>query len=300
METEIKRRLRWVKLYEQTGNAGLVCLKCGISRPPLRLWWRRYQEQGIEGLVDHSSRPHQSPAKKTFELQEQWIAQLRQRRLGARRIQSELLRQQDCSLSLATIHKVLRRQQQPPLKTSRRPRHTVHRYAREVPGERVQMDTCKIQPGLYQYTAVDDCTRFRVLCLYPRRSAANTLLFIERANEEMPFPIQRIQTDRGREFFAYKVQEQLMAYGIKFRPIKPRSPHLNGKVERSQKTDWEEFYSTVDLTSPDLEQKLEAWQDYYNQGRPHGSLHGKTPWERWLELLHQTPYRDEIEALYDA
>lgn len=162
------------------------------------------------------------------------------------------------------------------------------------------MDTCKIAPGLYQYTSVDDCTRFRVLALYSRRTAANTLRFLEHVVEEMPFPIQRIQTDRGREFFAYSVQEQLMAYGIKFRPIKPRSPHLNGKVERSQKTDWEEFYSTVDLTSPDLDQKLEAWQDYYNQGRPHGSLQGKTPWERWLELLHQTPYRDEVEALYDA
>ncbi|EKI30016.1 integrase core domain protein, partial [Escherichia coli ARS4.2123] len=51
----------------------------------------------------------------------------------------------------------------------------------------------------------------------------------------MPFPIQRSQTDRGREFFAVKVQERLKEYGIKFRPNKPASPHLNGKVERSQK-----------------------------------------------------------------
>ena len=48
----------------------------------------------------------------------------------------------------------------------------------------------------------------------------------------MPFPIQRFQTDRGREFFAVKVQERLKEYGIKFRPNKPASPHLNGKVER--------------------------------------------------------------------
>lgn len=64
---------------------------------------------------------------------------------------------------------------------------------------------------------------------------------MERACEEMPFPIQRIQTDRGNEFFAYKVQELLMEWGIKFRPNKPASPHLNGKVERSQKTDLAEF-----------------------------------------------------------
>jgi len=49
------------------------------------------------------------------------------------------------------------------------------------------MDTCKIGPGRYQYSAVDDCTRIRVLALYPRRTAANTLPFVERVLEELPF-----------------------------------------------------------------------------------------------------------------
>ena len=52
--------------------------------------------------------------------------------------------------------------------------------------------------------------------------------------------------------------------GGKFRPIKPRSPHLNGKVERSQQTDLQEFYRTVDLNDPDLNNKLAEWQFYYN------------------------------------
>jgi transposase InsO family protein len=78
--------------------------------------------------------------------------------------------------------------------------------------------------------------------------------------EEMPFAFQRIQTDRGREFFAYEVQEKLLEWGIKFRPIKPRSPHLNGKVERSQRTDLDEFYSTVDLKGPALADRLSEWQ----------------------------------------
>jgi transposase-like protein len=51
------------------------------------------------------------------------------------------------------------------------------------------MDTCKIAPGLYQYTAIDDCTRYRVLGLYHRRTAANTLRFLDRVLEQMPFPI---------------------------------------------------------------------------------------------------------------
>ena len=71
------------------------------------------------------------------------------------------------------------------------------------------MDTGKIGPGLYQYTSVDDYTRYRVLRLYSRRTAANTLDFIDCVIEEMPFPIQRLQIDRGREFFAVKVQEKL-------------------------------------------------------------------------------------------
>lgn len=88
------------------------------------------------------------------------------------------------------------------------------------------MDTCKIAPEIYQYTAIDDCSRYRVLRCYSRRTAANTVDFIECVVEEMPFPIQRIQTDRGREFFAETVQKQLMIYGIKFRPNKPGSPSL--------------------------------------------------------------------------
>jgi transposase InsO family protein len=110
------------------------------------------------------------------------------------------------------------------------------------------MDTCKIAPGLYQYTAVDDCTRIRVLTLYKRRSAVNSLLFLEKVIEEFPFPIQRIQTDRGREFLAYAFQEKLMEYGIKFRPLKPASPHLNGKVERSQRTDFRRVLPDGGLT----------------------------------------------------
>src|SRR6185369_16918710 len=126
-------------------------------------------------------------------------------------------------------------------------RKTKHRYERPVPGDRVQIDTCQIATALIQYTAIDDCTRMKVVALYPSKSAENSLLFLEHILEELPFPIQRIQTDRGREFFAYEFQQRLIDYGIKFRPIKPRSPHLNGKVERTQKTDWGEFYSVADL-----------------------------------------------------
>jgi transposase InsO family protein len=300
MDSEIRKRLQWVKTYEQTGNVGLTCLRCGISRPTLRLWWRRYQSFGIEGLKDRSRRPRSSPNQKVFDKEEELILSLRvERRMGARRIKNELYRHHAVHLGLATIHKVLSRNQVKPLKKRRREK-TWNRYERPIPGERVQMDTCKIAPGLYQYTAVDDCTRYMVVGLYPRRTASHTLHFLERLFEEMHFPIQRIQTDRGREFFAYKVQEYLMEVGIKFRPIKPRSPHLNGKVERGQRIVLHKFYSTVDLSSGNLAAQLDEWQHYYNWHRGHGAHHGRTPMDRCSELTHKIPLWSEVGRRYDS
>ncbi len=151
------------------------------------------------------------------------------------------------------------------------------------------MDVCKIASGLYQYTAIDDCTRYKVLELYKRRTASNTLDFLEQVMDRMPFPIQRIQTDRGQEFFAYEVQERIIEYGIKFRPIRPASPNLNGKVERSQRTDLDEFYSSMDIKSSNLKEELGYREHYYNWHRPHSSLGGKTPNEKYAELIYQTP-----------
>ena len=112
--------------------------------------------------------------------------------------------------------------------------------------------------------------------IYKRRTASNTLHFLDLVVEQFPFPVQRIQTDRGLEFFAEKVQLKMMELGIKFRPNKFGSPHLNGKVERSQKTDLEEFYAIADLSNfENLREELAQWQFFYNWQRPHGSLKGK-------------------------
>lgn len=299
MNREIQQRLTWVKLYEETKDAGLVCRRCGISRPTLRKWWRRYLDNGVEGLNSQSKRPHNSPNQKITSKVESLILELRTtRNLGARRLLSELNRLHNIGLSMASIHKVLSKHNVKPVKKFRRKVDYI-RYERPVPGDRVQMDTCKLAPGLYQYTSVDDCTRYRVLRVYKRRTAANTLDFIDCVIEEMPFPIQRIQTDRGREFFAEKVQKKLMSLGIKFRPNKPGSPHLNGKVERSQKTDKAEFYATVDITSNELGELLAKWQHYYNWMRPHSAHKGKTPMERYFELSDQTPFSDDVLRDYE-
>ena len=77
MDAEARTRLGWIRPYEQVGDAGLVCRRCGISRPTLRKWWRRYQAEGEAGLGARSHRPHRSPGRKVLAEQEELILRLR-------------------------------------------------------------------------------------------------------------------------------------------------------------------------------------------------------------------------------
>jgi transposase InsO family protein len=297
---DARTRLGWVRLYEQLGNAGVVCRRCGISRPTLRKWWRRYQAEGEAGLQTRSHRPHRSPGRKVFDEQEALILRLRrERKLGIKMLRNELARRHGLELALDTIHKVLVRHGENRLRRPRLKRKGTKRYSRPIPGDRVQMDTCKIAPGLYQYTAIDDCSRWQVLGVYPNRDAASTLDFLDRVRAGMPFPVQRIQTDRGGEFYAYEVQHRLRDWRIKFRPNRPRAPHLNGKVERAQRTALEEFWPTAGLKAPELPSRLEAWRCFYNQHRPHTALGGKTPAERVEDLAGLIPPLEAVQAAYD-
>jgi len=127
------------------------------------------------------------------------------------------------------------------------------------------------------FTAIDDCTRLRVLGLYHARDSKSAIHFLrERMLAEFPFLIQRVQTDRGCEFVSHNFQDALREQHIKFRPNRPAAPHLNGKVERSQRTDHVhagmnrmEFWSTVDSKADhaDLEALQREWQRFYNEGR---------------------------------
>ena len=133
---------------------------------------------------------------------------------------------------------------------------------------------------------------------YKRRTVKNSIDFLNRLLEQMPFPIQRVQTDRGKAFFAYSFQKQLKEYGIKFKPIKPRSLHLNGKAERSHQTDLIEFYMKADLKDKNLNDQLEQWQFHYNWHRPHSSLNGKTPMDILVEKSAKTPLGEDISSKY--
>jgi transposase InsO family protein len=94
-----------------------------------------------------------------------------------------------------------------------------------------------------------------------------------------------VRTDRGHEFQAL-LHWHLADQGIQHAYIEPRTPQLNGKVERSHRTDQQEFYQLLSCTGDvDLAQRLAEWGDFHNYHRPHGAFAGKTPYEALRERL---------------
>ena len=153
-----------------------------------------------------------------------------------------------------------------------RKKWTFTRYSKPLPGYRVQVDVTRVAPGKYQFTATLDCTRLRVLRIYPRKTSEYAIQFLWEIPRDFCFPIRVIQTDWGTEFFNDSFQEELMEHYIKFRPIKPRSPHLNWKVKRSHQSDKNNFYSTIEINDPNLVEKVIKWQNFYNTKRPHSAF----------------------------
>jgi hypothetical protein len=122
-----------------------------------------------------------------------------------------------------------------------------------------------------------------VLRLYDRCNQQTAIQFLDYLLERLPFRVEVIQTDNGAEFgssFHWHVLDK----GIGHVYIKPRTPRLNGKVERSHRIDAEEFYQLLDgVVIDDTEvfnDKLREWENFYNYHRPHGGLGGQTPYER--------------------
>jgi transposase len=190
-------RETWIKIYKQVGSVSKAARKCGIARSTMHRWVQRFEP---EGLNDRTRRPHRLAHQKWDEEVENLVLEARDSyRYGKIRICSHLWMHHQVKISASTVARILKKYNRPFLKRYRKQVPFI-RYAKDIPGERVQMDVCKIASGIYHYTAIDDCSRFRVLYTYSRRTAKNSMDFLERIVEQMPFPIQRIQTDRGQEF----------------------------------------------------------------------------------------------------
>ena len=162
----------------------------------------------------------------------------------------------------------------------------------ESPGDLVEVDTLDVQPvpGVVrkQFTARDVVSRWDVLDI---RSAATSKMaaeFIEAVLERMPIEVKTIQVDGGGEFMG-EFEEVCKARGLALFELPPRSPKLNGHVERAQRTHTEEHWELscgeVDVGS--MRRELREWEDIYNTERPHQALHYLTPLEYVNEWKQQ-------------
>lgn len=154
-----------------------------------------------------------------------------------------------------------------------------------LPGELIQIDTKYLNGRRrFQYTAVDVVSRWRYIRAYNKQTQENTIDFLKRLikkAEDKGIRILMIQTDNGHEFQAY-VTEYLLNVGIAHQYIWIHTPDQNGVVERSHRTDDDEFYhlkETQDMTLEELNQALDEWIEYYNTKRLHFSLNFATPEE---------------------
>ena len=118
-----------------------------------------------------------------------------------------------------------------------------------------------------------------------RHTQASAIDFIDHIIEKFPFRIREVRTDNGHEFQA-KFHWHVEDLGIRHAYIKRGTPQLNGKVERSHRSDQQEFYQLLSYKGDvDLEAKLDEWEQFYNFARPHGAHNGQTPYEALRDKL---------------
>jgi transposase InsO family protein len=155
-------------------------------------------------------------------------------------------------------------------------------YKPLAPGDLVEVDTLDIRPlpgvMLKQFTARDVISRWDVVEVRARATAHTAMEFIETLQKRMPFPVRAIQVDGGSEFYA-EFEQECQRREIRLFVLPPKSPKLNGSVERAHRTHTEEFYEVYECswTVPELNQELRQWEHIYNCIRPHQALGYKTP-----------------------
>lgn len=295
VQREIKHKLRILNHAQLTGNVAKTCRYFGISRQSFYTWRQLYYQHGENGLINKKPCPENVSIRVAPEIEEK-ILYLRQNyHLGPKRIHMYIQRYHpEMKVSDSGVYWVLKRNN-----LNRLPRNvkrrslTSRRYQKQIPGHHIQVDVKFLsfnsndgkKVKRFQYTAIDDATRIRAIQIHPKHNQNTAIEFIDYVIEKFPFRIHTIRTDNGHEFqtkFHWHVEDQ----GINHVYIKPRTPRLNGKVERSHRTDELEFYQLLSYTDDvDLNQKLKIWENYYNFERPHFAHEGKTPYEVLYEKM---------------
>jgi len=158
----------------------------------------------------------------------------------------------------------------------------------EKPGDVIQIDTVSVTLApnfaVKHFDAYDVHAKWTVAKPYRNATALNAADFLDKVTAEMPWPVKAIQIDGGSEFMA-EFELACAAKRIPLYVLPPRSPKLNGAVERCNGAWRYEFYAVVDLPNhiDKIAEHVDAFQYLYNHFRPHGALDGKTP-NQYLQI----------------
>lgn len=310
-QAEQRRRVQeWHAAHGQ--NVSLTCRHFGISRPTFYRWQQRYDPRRPQSLENRSCRPRRVR-------QPQWspaylaaVRTLRSQypRWGKDKL-AVLLRRAGLVLSVSMVGRiltVLKRTGQlvEPLRRisarKRRPArpHATRKprdYVVREPGDLVQLDTVDIRPEpgvvLKQFTAHDVVSRWAVLTLTSGATATAAVRALDALLDRAPFPVRAIQVDGGSEFMA-AFEQACATRGIRLFVLPPRSPKLNGGVERANRSHTEEFYecSSAPPTVAALGVALRHWELVFNTVRPHQALDYRTP-AQFLADWHTDHQRKE-------
>lgn len=296
-----KVRLRWMEHYAQHGSVSLTARHFGISRQTFYTWYRRYDPNDLTSLEARSSRPRRVRRRRWTTEQILAVKALREAhpRWGKDKL-VVLLHRAGRALSTSMVGRILAYLQasgqlvEPGRAVAPRTRRQARPYAMRkpgsyqptAPGDLIQLDTMELRPVpgtvLKHFTAHDVLSRYNVAAIRSQATATTAAAFLDQLLAEFPFPVQAIQVDGGSEFMA-EFEAGCEARGIRLFALPPRSPKLNGGVERAHRTHREEFYECawVEPTVTGYRPALNDWIRYYNEVRPHQALRYQTPAE-WL------------------
>ena len=239
------------------------------SRQAIYEWRAKYDGKCWKSLVDKSHRPHHHPNEHTPE-ELKLIADMRKRNMNAGLVVFWVkLRQRGYTRSVTGLYRLLRKQGQMAVKPPN-PKYIPKPYEQmQYPGQRVQIDvkfvpeSCIVGEAkgqkFYQYTAIDEYSRFRYLEAFEEHSSYSSAQFLKHLIEKFPFKIECVQTDNGQEFTKRLgntenptptlFEARLKQCGIRHKLIKPYTPRHNGKVERQHRIDEARFYKKMRMYS---------------------------------------------------
>lgn len=287
LSAKARERLAWMDAHRITPNAAAIAERFGI---PLRTFWywrSRYDPWDLRSLEERSRKPHRSPRRTSRTMERALLALKREHpRWGVAKLQLVLARR-GIAISPMTCWRILTRHARIiPYRTRkhRPPKPRLNWAEVRLPGDLLQLDVKYGREGsghrVYQYTAIDVITKWRHLEVHRHADMRTTIQFLTTVLRIAPCTVRLIQTDNGSEF-GRSVTTWLRGHGIRHVFSHAHRPQENAYVERSHRTDEEEFWSqgSHGTTFADLRAALAAYLRMYNEERPHWGLQGKTPME---------------------